>query len=75
MFVKVEAFQVPSLRRQVQKYRVETEENIKAIRLLEETLAEEKLQHEHEIEEERAKYQTNITRLIENHKEEIEECK
>lgn len=69
----MEAFQVPFLRKQVQKYRSETEENIKSIQALEETLMQEKLQHAHEIEEERSKYQNNITRLIENHREQIEE--
>lgn len=73
--LQVDAFQVPSLRKQVQKYRSETEENLKTIRLLEETLHQEKQQHMHEIEEERNKYQTNIARLIENHRVQIDECK
>lgn len=71
----MEAFQVPTLRKQIQKYRTETEENIKALRALEEALTQEKQQHSHEIEEERAKYQNNITRLIENHRQQIEERK
>lgn len=73
--LQVEAFQVPFLRKQVQKYRSETEENLKTIRSLEETLLQEKRQYAHEIEEERAKYQINIARLIENHREQIDQRK
>lgn len=69
--MQVEAFQVPSLRKQVQKYRSETEENLKTIRSLEDTLH----QYTHQFEEERAKYQSNIARLVEDHRQQIDECK
>lgn len=71
----MEAFQVPSLRKQVQKYREESEKSAKAVRALEEILMKEKIEYAHKIEQERAKYQNNIARLIENHREKIGECK
>lgn len=69
------AFRVPSLRRQVERLRSEVEQNVKTIRSLEESLNQEKVHHAHEIDEERVKYQTNIARLIETHREQIEKRK
>lgn len=71
----MEAFQVPILKKQVQKYRADAETNIKAIRSLEETLTQEKHHHAQEIEEQRSQYQNNITRLIDDHRQHIQERK
>nr|CAH7737052.1 unnamed protein product [Callosobruchus chinensis] len=69
----VEAYQVPSLRRQVQKYRLEAEEVRLACQKLEETLAEERVQQIEIIEQERIRCRKDIAEVIEKHRQQIQE--
>ncbi|KAG5874966.1 hypothetical protein JTB14_003230 [Gonioctena quinquepunctata] len=69
----VEAYKVPTLRRQVEKYRSEAEEIRLACQQLEETLALEKIQQTRAIEEERIRCRSDIMQLIEKHRNQIAE--
>nr|CAI5841018.1 unnamed protein product [Callosobruchus analis] len=60
----VEAYKVPSLRRQVQKYRLEAEEVRLACQKLEETLAEERVQQIEIIEQERIRCRKDIADTV-----------
>lgn len=71
----MEAYQVPHLRRQVEKLRLEAEEIRLAYRHLEDALGDEKRKHVAAIEEERVRCRKDITELIENHRHQIAQCK
>ncbi|CAG9759782.1 unnamed protein product [Ceutorhynchus assimilis] len=67
----VEAFEVPNLRRQVEKLSLEAEELRLACRLLDESFGKERLKHLTAIEEERVRCQNDIEDLIETHRNQI----
>ncbi|XP_060527561.1 uncharacterized protein LOC132702794 isoform X2 [Cylas formicarius] len=67
----VEAYQVPNLRRQVDKFRLEAEEVRLACQHLEEALSDEKSKNAATIEEERVRYRKDITGLIEKHRNQV----
>lgn len=72
---KVGAYQVPQLRRQLEKYRIEIEEIQLACKRLEENLSNEKQKQNEFIENERKRSRNDITQLIEQHCNEITKCK
>ncbi|KYB25579.1 hypothetical protein TcasGA2_TC034332 [Tribolium castaneum] len=67
----VEAYQVPVLKKQVQKLRNEAEEIRLRCQRLEETLAEERVEKSRLIEDERVKCANEISELVEKHRNEI----
>ncbi|XP_072380104.1 uncharacterized protein toc isoform X2 [Diabrotica undecimpunctata] len=69
----VQAYQVPTLKRQVEKLRIESDEIKLAYQQLEEALSQEKLQHSRAIEDERKRYQSDATLIIEKHRHEVSE--
>ncbi|XP_050500456.1 uncharacterized protein LOC114343874 isoform X2 [Diabrotica virgifera virgifera] len=69
----VQAYQVPNLKRQVEKLRIESDEIKLAYQQLEEALSQEKLQHSRAIEDERKRYQSDATLIIEKHRHEVSE--
>lgn len=71
----MEAFRTPSLKREVEKTRLQAEESRLAYRHLEELLNEEKLKQATAIEEERKRCQADIAELIEQHRCQITQSK
>ncbi|RZB94433.1 SMC N domain containing protein [Asbolus verrucosus] len=69
----VEAYQVPVLKKQVQKFRHEAEEIRVACQHLEETLSEERANQTKSIDEERMKCASEISELAEKHRNQIVE--
>ncbi|CAH1978181.1 unnamed protein product [Acanthoscelides obtectus] len=69
----VQAYQVPTLRRQVQKYRLEAEEVRLECQKLEETLLQERLQQLEIIEQERVKCRKDIAEIVAKHTQKIQE--
>lgn len=67
----VEAFQVPHLRREVEKCRIETEEIRLACRQLEDALADERGKQIAVVEEERSKCHEDIVEMVEKHRVEV----
>ncbi|XP_022902477.2 CAP-Gly domain-containing linker protein 1 isoform X1 [Onthophagus taurus] len=72
---ELEAFRVPSLKKEVQKVRTDAEEARLSCQHLEEKLLEVNAVHAAEIEEERAKYRSEITSLLEQHRNRITQLK
>lgn len=71
----MEAFQVPHLRHQVEKYRLAAEEVRLECKSLTETLGNVQITHATNLEEERLKYQKDIEELIETQRNQILQCK
>ena len=71
----MEAYQVPVLKKQVQKLRNETDEFRATCQHLEDTLAEERTNGRKLIEEERVRCASEISELVEQHRNQIVERK
>lgn len=67
----MEAFQVPHLRHQVEKYRLAAEEVRLECKSLTEALDNLQISHVTNLEEERLKYQKDIEELIQTHRNQI----
>lgn len=69
----VQAFQVPTLKRQVERFHNEAEELKLACQQLEEALTKEKIQNTIAIETERARCKSELSQVIQKHRNEISE--
>ncbi|XP_018567471.1 uncharacterized protein LOC108908047 isoform X2 [Anoplophora glabripennis] len=69
----VEAYQVPRLKRQVEKFHIETDELRLACRELEEKLHGERIEQTRLLEEERKRCQNDIDDLIDKHRDQLTE--
>ncbi|GJQ71345.1 hypothetical protein Trydic_g11079 [Trypoxylus dichotomus] len=71
----LEAFRVPSLKKEVEKVRLDAEDARLSCLRLEEKLSDERTKHSIAIDEERARYRKEITALVEQHRNTIVELK
>ncbi|XP_018334467.1 putative mediator of RNA polymerase II transcription subunit 26 isoform X2 [Agrilus planipennis] len=67
----LDAFRTPSLKKQIDKSRIEVEESKLACRILEEKLLETNRNHALKIDEEKVKYRSEIAELMEQHRNNI----